>query len=159
MLPTDLKDLLLSFNQNKVEYLVVGAYALGVHAEPRATKDLDIFIRSSEENSKSVYHALIVFGAPMGDITSDAFRDGRTIFQIGVEPNRIDILQQIDGVSFDEAWQSRYVAEIEDGLQINFISRDLLIRNKLSSGRLQDLADVEKLRAFAEATDSDTNHG
>lgn len=106
-------------------------------------------------NSEAVYRALTVFGAPMGDVVPENFRDGETIFQIGVEPNRIDILQKIDGVTFDEAWLTRYTANIAEGFSVNFISRDLLIQNKLASGRSQDLADVEKLRAFGAAVDSD----
>src|SRR5579872_7191512 len=100
MMPEDLKELLRAFNEQGVKYLIVGGYAFGVHAEPRATKDLDIFIRSDEENSKKVFRALTQYGAPLADLTPSDFADGAT-FQIGQPPSRIDILQQIDGVSFD----------------------------------------------------------
>jgi hypothetical protein len=100
MMPEDLKELLRAFNDHAVKYLIVGGYAFGVHAEPRATKDLDIFIRSDEENSKAVFSALAQYGAPLGDLCPSDFRDGTT-FQIGQPPTRIDILQHIDGVTFD----------------------------------------------------------
>ena len=106
MMPEDLKELLRAFNDHAVKFLIVGGYAFGVHAEPRATKDLDIFVRSDEENSKAVFRALAQYGAPLGDLTPSDFMDGTT-FQIGQPPARIDILQQIDGVTFDEAWENR----------------------------------------------------
>jgi hypothetical protein len=106
MMPEDLKELLRAFNDHGVRYLIVGGYAFGVHAEPRATKDLDIVIRSDEENSKAVFRALAQYGAPLDDLTPSDFMDGTT-FQIGQPPARIDILQHIDGVTFDQAWENR----------------------------------------------------
>jgi hypothetical protein len=97
MMPDHLKELLRAFNDHAVRYLIVGGYAFGVHAEPRATKDLDILIRSDEENSKAVFRALAQYGAPLDGLTVADFMDGAT-FQIGQPPARIDILQQIDGV-------------------------------------------------------------
>lgn len=146
MMPDDLKELLRAFNDHAVKYLIVGGYAFGVHAEPRATKDLDIFIRSDEENSKAVFCALAQYGAPLGDLTVADFMDG-AIFQIGQPPARIDILQQIDGVTFDEAWANRIEGLIDDQIQAAVISRDDLMRNKLAAGREQDLLDFKKLRA------------
>jgi hypothetical protein len=90
MMPDDLRELLRAFNDHGVKYLIVGGYAFGVHAEPRATKDLDIFIRSDEENSEAVFRALAQYGAPLGDLTVGNFMDGST-FQIGQPPARIDI--------------------------------------------------------------------
>jgi hypothetical protein len=104
MMPDGLKELLRAFNDQGVKYLIVGGYAFGVHAEPRATKELDIFIRSDEQNAAAVFRALAQYGAPLGDLKPADFMDGTT-FQIGQPPARIDILQQIDGVSFDEAWE------------------------------------------------------
>ena len=127
------------------KFLVVGGYAFGVHAEPRATKDLDIFVRSDEENSKAVFRALAQYGAPLGGLTPSDFMDGTT-FQIGQPPARIDILQHIDGVTFDEAWENRIEGIIDGQVQAAVISRDDLIRNKLASGREQDILDVKKLR-------------
>lgn len=155
MLPVDLKELLLAFNQNNVEYLIVGGHAVGLHSEPRATKDLDLFIRSSKENSTAVFRALTVFGAPLGDVSPDVFHDGASGFQVGVAPYRIDILQAIDGISFDAAWPHRVTGDIGEGIMVNFISRDDLIQNKLASGRHIDLHDVEVLRDAAQKRDQD----
>jgi hypothetical protein len=146
MMPDDLKELLRAFNDHAVKYLIVGGYAFGVHAEPRATKDLDIFIRSDEENSKAVFRALSQYGAPLTDLTPSDFKDGTT-FQIGQPPARIDILQQIDGITFDEAWKNRVEGLVDGQIQAAVISRDDLIRNKLATGREEDMLDVKKLRA------------
>lgn len=145
MMPEDLKELLRAFNDQAVKFLVVGGYAFGVHAEPRATKDLDIFVRSDEENSNAVFRALAQYGAPLGGLTPSDFMDGTT-FQIGQPPARIDILQHIDGVTFDEAWENRIEGIIDGQVQAAVISRDDLIRNKLASGREQDILDVKTLR-------------
>ena len=153
MLPEDLKQLLLAFNAHGVEYLVVGGYAVGVYAEPRATKDLDLFIRSETANSEAVYRALAGYGAQIAGLTPADFRDDpNSVFQIGMPPTRIDILQHIDGVTFDEAWPKRTVARFGD-VQANVISAQHLIQNKTCTGRLRDLADAE---AICEAS-PDTN--
>lgn len=149
MLPKDLKDLLRAFNEHGVRYLVVGGYAFGVHAEPRATKDLDLFIRSDEANSAAVYRALGQYGAPLDGLSPQDFTDGST-FQIGQPPARVDILQRIDGLTFDEAWQNRIEGLLDKEVQVNVISKGDLIRNKLASGREQDVLDVKKLRVSAE---------
>ena len=142
----DFKELLRAFNDQGVKYLIVGGYAFGVHAEPRATKDLDIFSRSDEENSKAVFRALAQYGAPLDDLSPSDFRDG-TSFQIGQPPARIDILQHIDGITFDEAWSNRIEGVIDGQIRATVISRDDLIRNKLATGREQDALDVKTLRA------------
>lgn len=149
MMPQDLKELLSAFNKHGVKYLVVGGYAFGVHAEPRATKDLDLFIRSDELNAAAVYRALTQYGAPLDGLSPRDFIDGST-FQIGQPPARVDILQSIDGLTFDEAWQNRIEGLIDEEVNVNVISRNDLIRNKLASGREQDLLDAKKLRAAAE---------
>jgi hypothetical protein len=149
MMPKELKELLSAFNKHEVKYLVVGGYAFGVHAEPRATKDLDLLIRSDEVNSAAVYRALTQYGAPLDGLTPRDFMDGST-FQIGQPPTRVDILQSIDGLTFDEAWQNRIEGLIDEEVRVNVISRNDLIRNKLASGREQDLLDAKKLRAAAE---------
>jgi hypothetical protein len=147
MLPEDLKQLLLAFNAFGVEYLVVGGYAVGVYAEPRATKDLDLFIRSELANSEAVFQALAAYGAPLAGLSASDFRDDPTsVFQIGLPPARIDILQHIDGVSFDEAWNEKTEAELGD-IPAHFISVKHLVRNKLKSGRTRDLADAEAIQA------------
>jgi len=156
MMPTDLTDLLRAFNEHGVRYLVVGGYAYGVHAEPRATKDLDLFVRSDEANSVAIYRALTAYGAPLAGLTTRDFMDG-SIFQIGQPPARIDILQRIDGLTFDEAWQNRIEGLIDGEVQINVISKDDLIRNKTASGREQDILDVKKLQAAPERPSNQRN--
>jgi hypothetical protein len=146
MMPKDLKDLLIAFNSQHVRYLIVGGYAFGVHAEPRATKDLDLFISTDRENSEAVFRALADYGAPLQGFSPDDFTDG-SAFQIGQPPARIDLLQQIDGISFAEAWSHRIEGKIDGDTPAAVISRDDLIRNKLASGREQDLLDVKKLQS------------
>jgi hypothetical protein len=148
MMTKDFKDLLRALNANAAEYLIVGGYALAVHLIPRMTKDLDLFIRSDPENAKAVFRALAQFGAPLQGMTEADFVDG-TVFQIGQEPDRIDILQRIDGITFDEAWANRIEGKIDGEVPASVISRDDLIRNKLASAREQDLLDVKKLRALS----------
>ncbi|MGA7858436.1 MAG: DUF6036 family nucleotidyltransferase [Terracidiphilus sp.] len=154
MMPKDLKDLLRAFNANAVKYLIIGGHAFGVHAQPRATKDLDLFIRSDEENAEAVFKALAEFGAPLDNMSPADFADGTT-FQIGQPPDRIDIWQRIDGVPFDEAWENRIEGSIDNEVPASVISKDDLIRNKLASGREQDLLDVKVLRA----ADQSSRHG
>ncbi|MGB7266916.1 MAG: DUF6036 family nucleotidyltransferase [Terracidiphilus sp.] len=150
MMNQDLKELLLAFNAHGVKYLVVGGYAVGVHAEPRATKDLDIFIRADEPNSQAVYRALAAYGAPLQGFNPSDFNDEQgSAFQIGQPPARIDLLQRIDGVNFDEAWEDRVEGLVEGEIPAHVISRKHLIRNKLEAGRTRDLADVEALRDAA----------
>ncbi|HEY6182880.1 MAG TPA: DUF6036 family nucleotidyltransferase [Terriglobales bacterium] len=151
MMPKDLKDLLRAFNDHCVKYLVVGGYAFGVYAEPRATKDLDLLIRSDEKNSAAVFGALTQYGAPLDGLSLRDFMDG-SAFQVGQPPARVDILQRIDGLTFDEAWENRIDGLIDGEVRVNVISKNDLIRNKLASGREQDVLDVKKLQA---ATESD----
>ena len=145
MMPTDLKELLRALNDHAVKYLIVGGYAFGVHADPRAPKHLDIFIRTDEENCKAVFRALAQYGAPLGGLTPSDFMDGNT-FQIG-QPARIYILQRIDGVPFDDAWVNRVGGLIDGETRTAVISRADLIRNKLATAREQDALDVKTLRS------------
>jgi hypothetical protein len=147
MMPKDLKDLLRAFNDHGVKYLIVGGYAFGVHAEPRATKDLDLFILPDEENSHALFHALTQYGAPLDGLRPADFMEG-SVFQIGQPPARVNILQHIDGISFDQAWQNRIEGLVDGEVPTVVISKDDLIR-KLASGREQDILDVKKLRAAA----------
>jgi len=146
MMSKDFQDILRAFNAHKVKYLVVGGYAFGVHLEPRTTKDIDLWIQTDPENAKAVFQALAEFGAPIAGMSPDDFMDG-TIFQMGRPPERIDILQKIDGITFDEAWVHRLEGLIDGETTALVISREDLIRNKLASGRDQDLLDVRSLRA------------
>lgn len=149
MLTKDMKELIRAFNEQGVEYLLVGGYAFGVHAQPRATKDLDLFIRADARNSNAVFRALCRYGAPLDGLTAKDFRDAKTGLQIGVPPNRIDILQKISGVTFDEAWKDHVDAIIEGDTPTYVISRENLIRNKLAAGREQDILDVKQIKKAA----------
>jgi predicted nucleotidyltransferase len=146
ILPEDLRQLLLALNAQGVEYLVVGGWAVGYYAEPRFTKDIDLFIRSNVQNSEAVFRALADFGAPLAGISPADFRDNpNAVFQLGHSPARADLLQSIDGVDFEEAWKNRVEFTLE-GVSVYVISSEHLIQNKLKSGRLSDLADVEAIR-------------
>ncbi len=144
MLNQDYKDMLSALLREKVDFLLVGAYALAVHGLPRATGDIDLWIRREESNVKHVMRALGSFGAPLSQITKEDLLTPGIVYQIGVEPRRIDILTSIDGVGFEEAWPKRIEVEVE-GIMIPVIGRDHLLKNKLSTGRLQDAADASRL--------------
>lgn len=150
----DFKELLSAFNGHNVRYLIVGGYAVSYHSEPRFTKDLDVFIQSTPENAKAVFEALAEYGAPLGGITLEDFVNPETIFQIGVAPQRIDILQKITGVDFEAAWNNRVRGPVGKGdpLEANYISPQDLIRNKLATGRSRDIADAEDLQTSLKAT-------
>lgn len=144
MLNPDFKDMLSALTEEEVEFLVVGAYAMAAHGVPRATGDLDFWVRRSEENARRLIRALVAFGAPTEEISPGDFLSRDLVFQIGVEPNRIDFLTNVDGVEFEEAWPNRTVAEVE-GIDVPVIGLDDLIRNKRAVGRTRDLADIEAL--------------
>jgi hypothetical protein len=141
----DFNDLLAEFNAHKVEYLIVGAHALAAHGHVRATQDLDVWVRPSPDNAQRVIDALRAFGAPLHDLTEKDLATPGLIFQIGVEPIRIDVLTVIDGVQFDEAWENRVLSSLGDQ-PVAVLSQEHLIKNKLTAARSQDLADVERLR-------------
>ena len=145
MLNEDYKEMLSILLDYEVKFLVVGAYAMGAHGYPRATGDVDIWIKACPENSKKVYQALTAFGAPVTDLQPETFIEEGIVFQIGVTPRRIDILTTIDGVSFAEAYEAREVIELE-GLKIPFLSKQHLIRNKEATGREKDRLDVQCLK-------------
>ena len=145
------KELLLAFNAHDAEYLMVGAHALAAYGHIRATKDLDIWVRPEQANAQKVFQALAAFGAPLSDLTVDDLSRKGTIFQIGLPPVRIDVITDIDGVEFAEAWTDR-LETVFAGVPTFVISRHHLITNKKTSGRLQDLADVQQL----ESTDNST---
>jgi hypothetical protein len=148
-MPPDFVDLLRAFAAADVRYLVVGAYALGLHGRPRATGDLDVWIDANPENAVRVMAALASFGAPLDDVTADDFsREGIT-YQIGLPPLRIDVLTQLTGLSFAEAWPDR-LRRLVDDIDVDFIGRDAFVRNKRATGRLKDLADVEDLAGTGE---------
>lgn len=145
---SDFKELLSVLNAHNVKYLVVGAHAVSAYAQPRATKDLDIWVKADVDNAQAVYNALARFGAPLEDMTLTDFADKGPFFRMGREPVAIDILTEIPGVDFDVAWDRRVegVIDLATGLKANFISRDDLITAKLAVGRPQDLADVDAIQ-------------
>ncbi|MFZ2633894.1 MAG: DUF6036 family nucleotidyltransferase [Desulfosalsimonadaceae bacterium] len=138
---SDFSDLLRFFNVNRVRYLVVGGYALIQYAEPRYTKDLDLWISADVENARAVYQALSDFGAPLAELTAADFAQEGYFYQMGVPPVRVDILMGIPGVAFDEAWPRRVEVDFDD-LMVPFISREDLVIAKRAAGRPQDLLDV-----------------
>jgi hypothetical protein len=141
---SDFSDLLRLFNANQVKYLVIGGYALIQYAEPRYTKDLDLWISADAMNAQAIYHALREFGAPLADLTAADFAQEGYFYQMGVPPVRVDILMGIPGVNFDEAWPRRTEVDF-DGLLVPFIAREDLIAAKRAAGRPQDLLDAEQL--------------
>lgn len=145
MLNKDYKEMLQILLDNKVRFLVVGAYAMGAYGYPRATGDFDIWVEASLENSKIIYQSLLKFGAPISELTQTTFCEEGIIFQIGVAPRRIDIITKIDGVDFKKAYSDRQEVEIED-IKIPFLSKEDLIKNKESTGREKDKLDAKYLR-------------
>jgi len=146
----DFKELLSAFNAHEVRYLIVGGYAVSLHAEPRATKDLDILISADAENGEAIYAALAEFGAPVGGLSAKDFTEPDNFFRMGTPPVMVDILPRISGIDFEDAWQRRVNIQIDDTLTVPFISRQDLLVAKISAGRAQDLADVAALRESLE---------
>jgi hypothetical protein len=144
----DFLDLVDALESEKVEYLIVGAFALAAHGFPRATGDIDFFVRPSSENARRVVRALEKFGAPLSasQVTAADFEKAGSVYQIGVVPRRIDVLTEISGVSFDEAQATRLIHDV-DGRALKFLGREMLIRNKRATGRAKDLLDAETLAA------------
>lgn len=141
---SDFSDLLSAFSDADVRYLIVGGYAFSYYAEPRFTKDFDLWIEASSENAARVLVALEAFGAPMSMFSPEELSTPGTVFQLGVAPNRIDLLTAIDGIEFAAAWPNRVTAEIA-GRQAWIIGAADLATNKRAAGRPQDLADVAEL--------------
>ena len=141
---SDYRDLFRVFSEENVDYLVVGAHAVAFYAEPRYTKDLDILVRPTPNNASRVWKALADFGAPLLDITPEQFTDPEMVYQIGVAPNRIDVMMSIAGVDFDEAWANR-AESTYDGVPIHVIGKADLIRSKQAAARPQDLLDAARL--------------
>lgn len=144
----DFRDLLQCLREAGAEFLIVGAHALAAHGLPRATGDLDVLVRADAANASRVYRALAAFGAPLGahGVAETDFTTPGTVYQIGLPPRRIDILTEISGVSFDDAWSSRIELPVL-GAPLAFLGRDALIANKRAAGRPKDLADVLALEA------------
>ncbi len=140
----DFVEMLSALSDAEAEFLLVGAHAVAAHGHPRATGDLDLWVRANEENARRVLAALTAFGAPLFDLTLADLSAPGIVFQIGIVPCRIDILTGISGVTFEEAWPARIEVTIE-GLNLPCIGRRHLVANKRASGRPKDLADVAAL--------------
>ena len=143
----DYKELLLRLNESEVRYLIVGGYAVMKYAEPRFTKDLDIWVENSRENSGRVFKALMAFGAPLDSdgINAGTFTSENLTYQIGIAPVRVDILTGITGVDFLAAWADR-VAGSMFGMPVHFISLNQLIANKQATGRNSDLEQLKHIQ-------------
>jgi hypothetical protein len=140
-LTANYRDMLDLFTKHEVRYLIVGGYAYSIYARPRFTGDIDLFVSPDPANAEHVYRAIAEFGGPLHGTSPEYFTRANVVFQLGVEPDRIDILTGITGVSFEAAWATRVVEET-----YHFISREALIQNKSATGRDQDLVDVKNLK-------------
>ncbi len=142
----DFRDLLAALLGEGVRFLVVGAHALAVHGVPRATGDLDVWVDRDASNAERVLAALRRFGAPVEQlgVSVDDLQAPGVVVQIGLPPRRIDVLTEVSGLSFAAAWESRTSHDV-DGLEVPFLGRDELVRNKRASGRPKDLADLDAL--------------
>jgi hypothetical protein len=150
----DFSEFIASFNARDVRFLIVGGYAVAAHGHPRYTKDLDVWVRVDQENAQRIVAALDDFGfGELGLATEDFLADD-VVVQLGREPQRIDLLTFVSGVDFDEAYEHRLVVTMGD-VDVPIIGRTELRRNKLATGRLRDLADVEDLGLDV---DDDTEH-
>ena len=138
----DFLDILHALFAADAEFLIVGAFAVSVYSEPRATGDLDIWINATPENAKKVYSALATFGAPLDDLTEKDLSSPDVVFQLGLPPNRIDILTFLTGLNFESAWKNHSMFEFM-GKQVPLIGKDDLVKNKKALGRPKDLLDVE----------------
>lgn len=138
----DFVDLLCAFLAADVRFLIVGAYALALHGRPRATGDLDIWVDATSDNAPRVLHALADFGAPLADLSENDFIQPGVTYQIGVPPGRIDILTDLTGLTFAEAWSDRVRRAFGD-VEVDFIGRTSFIRNKRATGHPKDLGDIE----------------
>ena len=137
-------ELLTLLEDNKVEYVIVGGYAMAYHGYPRFTKDIDIFYRNTSENIIKIRKALIEFGFNDNDLPESIFSESGNIIQFGVVPLRVDIINEIDGINFDDVYKNSVRGKYGE-IEVNFIGRIELIKNKMASGRDQDLLDAKKL--------------
>jgi hypothetical protein len=141
---SDFEELLACFTANGVKAVIVGGHALAFHGHPRFTKDLDVFVEPTPENAGRIVQSLEAFGFGGVGLTPGDFSRPGTIVQLGVAPNRIDLITAIDGVTFEEAWAGRAPGHF--GRQpVFFLGRSEFLRNKRAAGRLQDLADIESI--------------
>ncbi|HKP82261.1 MAG TPA: hypothetical protein VJT69_09590 [Pyrinomonadaceae bacterium] len=143
-LEKDLREFIELLNALDVRYMVVGAFAVAYHGHPRYTGDIDLFIDRTAENVDRLMQVIQKFGFGDLDLSVADFLQEDQVMQLGISPNRIDLLTFLSGISFQEAWATREYGEI-DGLNVPFISKEMLKRNKAATGRTRDLADLEQL--------------
>ncbi len=143
-LDKDFNEFVELFVANDVRFLVVGGYALAAHGYPRATDDFDAWVWANPENAVKIVDCLTKFGFGSLNLSTDDFTTLDRVVQLGYPPYRIDIITSISGVEFDSAWSNRLVVDV-DGLNVPFIGRDDLLKNKRATGRPKDLLDVERL--------------
>jgi len=143
-LPHDFKEFLQLLNSKKVEYLIIGGYAVALYGYPRATGDMDIWIAISKDNARKLVEVLEKFGFDIPELKEEIFLEKNKVIRMGYPPLRIEILTSIDGVEFSECYNNRQTVVI-DSVAVNFISLEDLKKNKKASGRYQDLADIENL--------------
>jgi predicted nucleotidyltransferase len=143
-LDKDFEDFVVLLNKHGIDYMIVGGYALAFHGKPRHTGDLDIWIDISDNNAQKMLDAIVEFGMGSLGMKKEDFLQKGIITQIGYPPLRIDILNEIDGVNFKEAYPNKLIIDV-DGLLVNYIGLDDLIKNKQVSGRHQDISDVNEL--------------
>ena len=141
----DLREFIGLLNSHKVEFVIVGAHALAWHGLPRYTKDIDFLVATDADNTAALVRVIHDFGFASTSLTATDFSKPDQVIQLGLEPNRIDLLTGISGVNWAEAWSDRVPGEI-DGIKVSILGKDTYIKNKLASGRPQDLADVARLR-------------
>lgn len=137
-------ELLRALSDAEVRFLVVGAYALAVHGRPRATGDLGLWVEPAPENAERVYRALQAFGAPLSGVSPNDFSQPGIVFQIGLAPQRIDLLTDLTGLTFSEAWDGRARHRL-GSCEVDFLGKASLIKNKRAAGRPQDLIDLQIL--------------
>jgi hypothetical protein len=142
----DFRDLILALNKYDVHYVIIGGYAVGVHYDPRTTKDLDVFVETSDENSRRIFAALREFGAPLSGMDAAFFAvQHEEWYQMGRPPFRVDVIQSISGKDFETAWRNKIVGTLFDA-PVYVISKEDLIDNKLASGREVDRRDARNLK-------------
>jgi hypothetical protein len=157
MLHEDYRDIFSELFAAQADFLVIGAFAMAAHGMLRTTGDLDLWVRPNAENAERVWAALARYGAPIGKLKKEDLSRPGLAFQIGVAPRRIDILTDIDGVGFEEAWQNRIYRNIDD-IRAPVISRDHLLANKKATGRPKDQGDVAWIESRMRREQKDRDH-
>jgi hypothetical protein len=145
ILNPDFKEFFQLLNENNVQYLIVGGYAVAYHGHPRYTKDIDVWIWIDPDNARRVVKTLVDFGFESLGLKEGDFLESDTVIQLGYAPNRIDLIMGVLGVEFRECYAKKAETEI-DGVKLFFIDLENLKRSKKATGRLQDLADLENLK-------------